>query len=169
MRGKSSGLLGTDYGDYVSQAPLCSFLVSTGFLRAFMTRYERKSMLYRHSSLEVSKMCQLAEKKRGSKPRIPLLARSCFMETSDHTVGKAQTAVYKSSTGCSLGRNTETEIFSALVIAQEETPLILNTPSITPCIVITERLGGMDQNLSENDSHFFHQITQQQSANTLPR
>ena len=79
MRGESGGLLGTDYGDYVSQAPLCSFLVSTGFLRAFMTRYERKSMLYRYSSLEVSKMCQLAERKRGSKPKIPLLARSCFL------------------------------------------------------------------------------------------
>ena len=78
MRGKSGGLLGTDYGDYVSQAPHSSFLVSTGFLRAFMTRYERKSMLYRYSSLEVSKMCQLAERKRGSKPRIPLLAHSCL-------------------------------------------------------------------------------------------
>ena len=45
MREESGELLGTDYGDYVSQAPLCSFLVRTGFLRAFMTRYERKSML----------------------------------------------------------------------------------------------------------------------------
>ena len=68
-----------DYGDYVSQARLCSFLVSTGFLRAFIIRYERKSMLYRYSSLEVSKMCQLAERKRGSKLRTLLLdVRSHF-------------------------------------------------------------------------------------------
>ena len=67
----------TVYGDYVSLAPHCSFLVSTESLRAFMTRYERKSVFYRYSSLEVGKMCQLTERKRGSKSRIPLLAHSC--------------------------------------------------------------------------------------------
>ena len=40
---------------------------------------------------------------------------------------------YQSSIECSLGRNTATCNFSALVIAQGEAPLILNTPAITPC------------------------------------
>ena len=57
--------------------PHCSFLVRKESLRASMTRSERKSMLYRYSFLEVSKMCQLAERKRGSKSRMPLLAHSC--------------------------------------------------------------------------------------------
>ena len=54
---------------------LRSFGGSTESLRAFMTKDERKSMFYRY--LEVSKMCQLAERKRGSKSRILLLAHSC--------------------------------------------------------------------------------------------
>ena len=79
MRGGFGGRPGpgTVYGDYVSLVPHCSFLVRKESLRASMTRSERKSMLYRYSFLEVSKMCQLAERKRGSKSRMPLLAHSC--------------------------------------------------------------------------------------------
>ena len=51
-----------------------------------------------------------------------------IMETSGHTVGRAHTPEYQSSIDCSLGRNTETCNFSALVIAQGEAPLILKTP-----------------------------------------
>ena len=57
---------GTVYGDYGSLVPHCSFLVRKESLQASMTRSERKSMLYRYSFSEVSKMCQLAERKRGS-------------------------------------------------------------------------------------------------------
>ena len=76
MRGGFGGRPGTVYGDYVSLFPHCSFLVRKESLRASMTRSERKSMLYRYSFLEVSKMCQLAERKRGSKSRMPLLAHT---------------------------------------------------------------------------------------------
>ena len=77
MRGESGGPSQTVYGDHVSLVPDCSFLVRKESLRASMTRSERKSMFYRYSFLEVSKMCQLAERKRGSKSRMPLLAHSC--------------------------------------------------------------------------------------------
>jgi len=68
---------GTENGGYVSLVRHCSFLVRKESLRASMTRSERKSMLYRYSFLEVNKMCQLAERKRGSKSRMLLLAHSC--------------------------------------------------------------------------------------------
>ena len=77
VRGESGRRLGTVYGGYVSLVPHCSFVVRKESLRASMTRSERKSMLYRYSFLEVNKMCQLAERKRGSKSRMLLLAHSC--------------------------------------------------------------------------------------------
>ena len=77
MRGESGRPAGTVYGGYVSLVPHCSFLVRKESLRASMTRSEGKSMLYRYSFLEVSKMCQLAERKKGSKSRMLLLAHSC--------------------------------------------------------------------------------------------
>ena len=55
MRGESSGLPGTDYGDYVSLILHCSFLVRKESLHASITKSERKSMLSRYSFLEVSK------------------------------------------------------------------------------------------------------------------
>ena len=75
---ESDGPPGTGYGVYVSLVPHCSFLVSMESLPTSITRSERKSMLCRYSFLEVSKMYQLAEWKRGSKSRmLLLLAHSC--------------------------------------------------------------------------------------------
>ena len=76
MHGESGGLPGTDYGDCVSLAPIAVSMRKES-LHASITKSERKSMSYRYSFLEVSKMCQLAERKRGSKSRILLLAHSC--------------------------------------------------------------------------------------------
>ena len=58
------------------RGPHWSFLVRKESFRASMTRPGKKSMLYRYSFLEVNKMCQLAEWKRGSKSRMLLLAHS---------------------------------------------------------------------------------------------
>ena len=77
MRGESGRQPGTVSCGYVSLVPHSSFLVRKEYLRASMTRSGRKSMLYRYSFLEVNKMCQLAERKRGSKSRMLLLAHSC--------------------------------------------------------------------------------------------
>ena len=54
-----------------------SFLVRKESFRASKTRSGKRSTLYRYSFLEVNKMCQLAEWKRGSKSRMLLQAHSC--------------------------------------------------------------------------------------------
>ena len=76
MLGESGRQPGTVSYRYVSLVPHWSFLVSKESFRASMTRSGKKSMFYRYSFLEVNKMCQLAEWKRGSKARMLLLAQS---------------------------------------------------------------------------------------------
>ena len=66
-------------------------------------------------------------------PTTPRKLLAPNIDTSGHTVGRAQTPAYQSSIDRSLGRKTESCNFSALVMAQGAAPLFLNTPAMTPC------------------------------------
>ena len=70
------------------------------------------------------------------------LCANCWRATWTHQATQwAGHRLLRSSNDRSLGRNTESYNFSALVMAQGAAPLIWKTPAMTPCLNVGRAVG----------------------------